>query len=175
MLSQVKILQILNLGCGDQTYGTHRVDIKQTQATTHVFDIEHGLLFPDGMFDEIYERNLLEHLRNVGFHLDECYRVLKEGGIVVLITDNAECRRYYSLGTHTGRYKGHRKYFSDDGDRHYAIFTKEHLKNLFEKSGFHIKEISFIDTDYVPTRAFDKIARALGLKAYPRIKVVASK
>lgn len=62
------MLKILNLGCGNESYGTHRVDIHPTKTTTQVFDIEEGLQFEDGFFDEIYERNLLEHLTNVGFH-----------------------------------------------------------------------------------------------------------
>lgn len=172
------MLKILNLGCGNESYGTHRVDIHPTKTTTQVFDIEEGLQFEDGFFDEIYERNLLEHLTNVGFHLEECYRVLKEKGRIVLITDNASCMRYYTLGTHTGRYKGHRRYFSDDGDRHFAIFTKEHLKNLFEHAGFKIESIEFVETDYSPTRVLDKVTRTFRIFShltFPRIRVEATK
>jgi len=159
---------ILNLGCGDQDYGTHRVDINKTKTTTHVFDVEKGLQFPDEMFDDVYSRNLLEHLRNVGFHLDECYRVLKKGGKIVLITDNAECVRYYWFGTHTGRYEE----LHESNDRHYEIFTKSHLFNHFIASRFHIESIEYIKTD-TSGRYFDMLT--LNLLGRPRLKVVAIK
>ena len=47
---------LLNLGCGEQLYGTHRVDIHETKATTHIFDVEEGLSFPNEFFNEVYEK-----------------------------------------------------------------------------------------------------------------------
>jgi ubiquinone/menaquinone biosynthesis C-methylase UbiE len=166
---------ILNLGCGEDYYGTHRVDVIPTKATTHVFDVENGIQFPDEYFDEIYSRNLLEHLRNVGLFLDECYRVLKKGGKLVLITDNASCMRYYILGTHTGRYeKVHR---GNPKDKHYSIFTPSHLENFLHNAGFQIVKIEFIEIDYY-IKWLDKIMRKIPIISqftYPRIKVVAKK
>lgn len=171
--------RILNLGCGNEMYGTHRVDIVPTKATTHVFDVENGLPFPDEYFDEVYERNLFEHLKNPQFHLREVYRVLRKGGRLVLITDNASCLRFYLLGTHTGGYMGHRHLFTRTGDKHYAIYTKEHLKNHVLAAGFRIVSIEYEETDYV-TRFLDKVMRiifrgVLKMFTYPRIKVVAEK
>jgi len=160
--------KILNLGCGNDMFGTHRVDRMPTIATTHVFDVEKGLMFPDEYFDEIYERNLLEHLRNVGFHLEECYRVLKKGGILTLITDNAACTRFYTFGTHTGRYEKLRRETNPD-DRHYGIFTVNHLRNHLEKVGFQIQTLNTIGTDTIG-RFLDKFSRTK-----PRILAVARK
>jgi predicted SAM-dependent methyltransferase len=171
--------RVLALGCGNQSYGTHRVDFSSTHTTTHVCDLERGLPFEDGFFDEVYSRNLLEHLQNHGFHLQETYRVLRKGGKVVLITDNAACMRYYLLGTHTGGYMGHRKFFTRDlKDKHYAVFTAEHLKNLFQAAGFKLQKVDFIDTDFLPTFLLDRVLRALHLfpsLTYPRLKVTAFK
>jgi len=170
--------KILNLGCGTDLWGTHRIDIKPTKATTHVFDVEKGIQFPDEFFDEIYERNLLEHLRNVGYHLDECFRVLKTGGRITVITDNASCTRFYTLGTHEGRYMGHREFLKHNGDKHYSVFTKEHLSNLFVASGFNILQIRYIDTDFKPTFVLDRVMRTLHLfrgLTYPRIEVISRK
>ena len=55
------------------SFGTHRVDIRMTKATTHIHDVEKGIPFSDNSFDEVFERNLFEHLRNPGFHLDEIH------------------------------------------------------------------------------------------------------
>jgi predicted SAM-dependent methyltransferase len=161
-------MKILNLGCGNQTFGTHRVDVNPTEATTDVFDVEKGIKFPDGMFDMIYSRNILEHLCNVGFHLDECYRVLKVGGKILITTDNAECFRYFWFGTHTGKYESK----SEPNDRHYCLFTKNHLKNHFEKAGFKNIEVKYVKTD-TSGRYFDILT--LGLFGQPRIEVSAEK
>jgi ubiquinone/menaquinone biosynthesis C-methylase UbiE len=170
--------RILNLGCRNQTYGTHRVDIEPTKTATHVFDVENGLLFPDSYFDEVYERNLFEHLKNPNFHLKEIYRVLKANGQLILITDNASCIRYYLFGTHTGWYMGHRQLTRSD-DKHYSVFTLEHIKNHLISVGFEIVKLNFVETDY-STRFIDKLARKISPKAlksltYPRICVVAKK
>jgi len=161
-------IKVLNLGCGNDPYGTHRVDIIRTSTTTHVFDIEEGIKFVDNLFDEVYEKNLLEHLRNVGFHLEEVYRVLKPEGILTIITDNAECTRFYKLGTHTGRYeKEHHLY--NPRDKHYSIFTMNHLSNHLKAVGFKIESITYEGTDTLGKW----LDRMLGSK--PRIKVIARK
>jgi predicted SAM-dependent methyltransferase len=157
-------MRVLQLGCGTSTYGDDRVDFIQTPATTLVHNLEEGIPFPSDTYDEVYERNLLEHLRNVGFHLQEIYRVLKPNGKLILITDNAVCWRYYLFGTHTGRYEKLHK-----GDCHYSIFTKKHLQNHFEKSGFKNISITGVTTDtlgrFIDYFTFIK----------PRIKVEATK
>lgn len=39
--------------------------------------------FPDNSFDMVYSIGLLEHLKNYGKTLEECYRILKPGGAIV--------------------------------------------------------------------------------------------
>ena len=166
--------KILNLGCNEDNFGTHRVDLVLTGTTTHVFNIEEGIKFEDEFFDIIYERNLFEHLKNHGFHLEECYRVLKQGGKIVLITDNASCIRHYLSGTHGGRYE---KKSVNPLDKHYAIFTKNHLKNLVSEVGFLIEKIKYVETNYW-TKWLDRMSRPFLLFSgfsYPRILVVAKK
>jgi predicted SAM-dependent methyltransferase len=157
-------MRVLNLGCGDSAFGTDRVDKRETLTTTAVFDVEKGLRFPDETFDKIYSRNLLEHLRNPGFFLEECYRVLKSKGTIELITDNAECTRFYWFGTHTGRYEK-----KHEGDRHFCIFTRSHLKNHFEQAGFKVLSITYVKTDTLG-KWLDIFTRQK-----PRIMVVAEK
>ena len=137
-------MPILNLGCGKSLYGSHRVDFIKTSATTEVYDLEQGIPYTDNFFDEVYSRNLLEHLSNVGFHLKECYRVLKKDGLVNITTDNAACTRYYwrGIATHNGRYE--KLHY---GDHHYSIFTLNHLFNHFEKAGFRNIRIQYVKTD----------------------------
>jgi predicted SAM-dependent methyltransferase len=157
-------VRVLNLGCGEDTYGTDRVDFHQTKATTMVADLNKSFLFGTEIFGEIYERNLLEHLRNVGFHLEECYRVLKTGGKIICITDNASCFRFYIWGTHTGRYEKIHK-----GDYHFCVFTKNHLLNHFMQAGFKDIKIDYVKTD-TAGRWFDMFTFQ-----HPRIRVRATK
>jgi 2-polyprenyl-3-methyl-5-hydroxy-6-metoxy-1,4-benzoquinol methylase len=163
---------ILNLGCGNSTYGDIRCDIVRTLSSTHVCDATR-LPFQNATFNEVFESNLLEHLPNPATHLLEVARVLKRNGRLVLITDNASCLKAYVLGTHTGHYhKSHNSTNTDD--KHYALFTKAHLQNLLSyTNSFKILSMELVDTDYF-TVVFDKLVRlVLPQLSYPRIKVVA--
>ena len=158
--------RIANLGCCTDFYGTDRIDFQQTEATTKVWDLEKGIPFPDETFDEVYSTSFLEHLRNVGFHLEECYRVLKRNGVIDIGTDNASCSRYYLRGiaTHNGRYEK-----LHPGDHHYSIFTRYHLLNHFEVAGFKNIKIEYVKTDTLG-KYLDMITRQ-----HPRIRVRAVK
>jgi ubiquinone/menaquinone biosynthesis C-methylase UbiE len=146
-----------------------RLDFVPTATTSIVGDCQH-LPFKDSVFGEVFERNLFEHLPHPAEHLFEVKRVLVANGRLVLITDNAACLKYYTLGTHTGGYRRH-----GGKDRHYALFTEEHLKNFMEHCGFRLEEIKLIDTEYF-TRFFDKFVRLfLPSLSYPRIKLKAVK
>jgi len=78
--------------------------------------------------------------------------------------------KYYLLGTHTGGYcrQGAR-------DKHYALFTCEHVKNLLTYAGFNALEIEPIETDYF-TRVFDRLLGfVMPELARPRILAVADR
>ena len=66
-------MNILNIGCGNDPFGTHRIDIMKTDATTEVADLEGPWPYPDNMFDSIHGRCILEHIRNLKNFTDECY------------------------------------------------------------------------------------------------------
>jgi ubiquinone/menaquinone biosynthesis C-methylase UbiE len=159
----------LNLGCGDDIYGDIRLDLFPTKAANIVGDSQR-LPFRDLVFTEIYERNVFEHLPNPAQHLTEVRRVLRLNGTLKLITDNAACLKYYIMGTHMGGYHKH-----GGKDRHYALFTEEHLRNFMDLCGFRINELRLIDTNYF-TRFFDKIVRLFfPALSYPRILVEGAK
>jgi len=159
----------LNIGCGGTSNGDVRVDFIRTPTVTVVADGLH-LPFRDNTFTNAYERNLLEHVPNPGSHLVEVRRILRDNGSLELITDNAACLKYYLFGTHTGGYCK-----ADGKDRHYAVFTIEHVRNLLSAAGLMTVKIELIDTNYF-TRLFDRFLRLLMPElSYPRILVVASK
>ena len=132
--------KILNVGSGNQWYGTERINIIKTAATTRVHNIEQGLPYRSNTFDEVHCEYVWEHLKNPYNLLLEMKRVCKPGGKIRVITDNAG----YVL-THTrlagrtyhGDYKDsaiHGKNYNKN-DRHYALYTPEHLRNFFISAG----------------------------------------
>lgn len=133
-----KAKKVLNLGCGDDMFGTVRMDMAKTPATTIVGNIEKKLPFKKEEFDVVYTQFLFEHLTNPNNFLKECFRILKKGGKLILITDNAGF-----WGFHTGKYTKtlgtiHYGGYNFGDDKHYALYTLEHLKNHFEKAGFRV-------------------------------------
>ena len=159
----------VNIGCGETSDGDVRVDFIRTPTATVVADAL-NLPFRDCTFTQAYERNLLEHMPNPAFHLAEVRRILRENGNLELITDNAACLKYYVLGTHTGGYSK-----AGGKDRHYAVFTIEHIRNLVSEAGLLIVKIELIDTTYF-TRFLDRLLRLFTPQlSYPRILVIAVK
>ena len=134
--------RILNVGCGQDTYGTDFVDMYPSRKEVIQCDIEKGFPFEAGVFDEVYSHCLFEHLRNPFLMLTEMTRVAKEGGKVRVITDNGS---YWVFAldkrAHTG---GYEKDKSPD-DRHYSFFTKHHLINHFEKAGLEVELVQFVE------------------------------
>lgn len=132
--------RILNIGCGDSTYGTDRIDLYKTPTTTKVVNVEKGLPYPDNTFDEIYCKSVLEHIKNIGIFVDECYRILKKGGKIWIRTDYAGYLPFHLLKGHEHNkelevhYKngigyGHKQ----NEDAHYHLFVESHLDKLFKR------------------------------------------
>lgn len=134
--------RILNVGCGNDNYGTDRIDIFKTKATTKVGDINKGIPYKDNHFDEVYAKCILEHLENIGFFLRGCKRVLKRGGRLKIITDNATYPIFHLLkraihGNYS--YQGVQR----EEDIHFYLFTPEHLRNFCLRIGFKIKKVKY--------------------------------
>src|SRR3989344_4450866 len=135
--------RILNLGCGSDMYGTHRIDFFKTNATTEVADLNGKLPYPSNSFDNIYCKSVLEHIKNLGTFSDECYRVLKKGGKIWIRTDYAgfilayiskkhESNRAIDIQYNAGAF-GHKQKEKEKEDHHYTVFVASHLKYLFGK------------------------------------------
>ena len=101
-------------------------------------------------FDEIYSKNLLEHLPDPGTFIKNAFDALTPGGRLTIITDNAEFIPFYFpfLLRHTGLAAHSRNdYILGNGfghAPHYAVFTKLHLMNLLSLAGFHDVKVSRI-------------------------------
>jgi ubiquinone/menaquinone biosynthesis C-methylase UbiE len=73
--------RVLNVGCGDDTFGTDFVDLYPIRGNVIMCDVtKEKLPYEDNTFDVVYSKNLLEHLSNLWFALKEMKRVLKKNG-----------------------------------------------------------------------------------------------
>jgi predicted SAM-dependent methyltransferase len=133
-----KRMRILNVGCGKDTYGTHFVDLVPTRDNVMKVDVDiEKLPFDSEFFHIIYSENLFEHLTNLNFALKEMYRVLKKGGKLILITDNANYWKWSLSPSHLG---GGR-----DVNNHFELFTPSHLVNHAKKVGFKKIKTKYLD------------------------------
>jgi len=134
---------VLNIGCGNLfTPGTDFVDIYPMREDVLKCNIDTDPLpYPDETFDEVYSQAIFEHLTNPGHYMSEAKRVLKPGGKLTIITDNA-C--YFGWYAPMASMPDHR-YTSAFGpdDRHYMRFTHHHLENWARKFGFSEIEVAY--------------------------------
>lgn len=144
VIEMCKGKKVLNLGCADDFFGDIRVDMEKSPATTMVGNVEEGLKLKSGSIDVVYMQFMFEHLTNINKVMKECYRLLKKGGKIIIITDNAGF-----IGFHSGKwtkvlstihYGGYR---NSDGDMHFGLYTPEHIRNHLERGGFKVEKIKY--------------------------------
>lgn len=139
--------QLLEIGCGNgsalkfmkelgwQVEGVDFDPLAVEQARGHGLKVHLGSLeaqvFPDGQFDAVVARHVIEHVYDPARVLRECYRVLKPGGVLVLITPNADSW-------------GHRRYLQNwrglEPPRHLHIFNRTSLSELCSRAGFRVAQ-----------------------------------
>jgi hypothetical protein len=89
---------LLNLGCGAEVHSAFvNVDLRDAPGVVQ-HDLRQGIPFGDKTYDLVYHSTMLSHLRPVDALglTRECYRVLKPGGILRIVTEDLEqmCRVY---------------------------------------------------------------------------------
>jgi len=139
----------LNLGCPYRCDGYICVDLSPKDPGVVEADVYDYLrAHSENAVEEIYTKNLLEHLGNPLEFLRLCYRELKPSGKITLTTDNAEYLPFYlpfwvnhtGIGAHSRREYASLK--EHGGGRHFMVFTKMHLENLLEEAGFRKIEVA---------------------------------
>jgi len=153
-INEAKVMEnkILNIGCENDTRGTHFID--KFPKKRHVpqviqcdMDID-KIPFDGKYFDEVIFENCIEHLTNIGHAMQEIYRVLKTGGQLHLVTDNALYWYFSVKDTHLS--DNYFKYLLHNSDNHYCLFTEYHLKALAKKFGFITYTTQYIEKWFKP-------------------------
>lgn len=95
----------LNIGSGeDYLDGYINLDINTNSNANIIRDLERGLPFDDNKFDEIYCSHVLEHIKSLFFVMNEFWRVLKPGGILIIKVPHGDSEMAYSDPTHIRRF-----------------------------------------------------------------------
>jgi len=135
-------MRILNVGCGNDDYGTDRIDLMESETTTKVYDIEEGLPYEENTFDEVFCQYVWEHIKNPYNLLLEMKRVCKVGGEIHVITDNAGYILFHvkwrGRDYHGNYVDAIERTENNKLDKHYGLYQPEHIRNCFETAGLEV-------------------------------------
>ena len=153
--------KLLDIGCGNaylkdflpgsvEYYGVDFVQRKGNEFMNFsVVDItKDPLPFRDNTFDYVVASEVLEHISNFFFAVEQIYRVLKSGGQLIITVPNIS-RLYWSIrGVRKETYR--RFYLKDPagyGD-HIHAFDESTLGNLLRLIGFKVIDCDRFYNDY---------------------------
>ena len=135
--------KILDLGCGhgDNVYFFSKaghdivgidLDVKEAQrkypALNFLSMSAEKLDFSDGIFDEIYANDVLEHVENLEQTLNEVRRVLKSGGVFIATVPHFRSEKILlNINSSYWQEVGHRR-----------LFAKSELEEVLKKHDFKI-------------------------------------
>lgn len=101
--------RLLNVGCGERFHSDWtNIDLESTDPSVLRHDITKGLPFDDLQYDVVYHSHVLEHLDPADGDrlLEDCYRVLKPGGILRIVIPNLEQIATLYLENHRQAWEG---------------------------------------------------------------------
>lgn len=134
----------INIGCPIKCKDYLCIDANPKDKTVVESDFKSFLLQNPDSFNEIYSKNMIEHIDNIGEFLSLARRALRDNGIIRLITDNAEFLPFYfpiihklGIGAHSSN-KYIQNYKYENCAPHLCLYTKMHLENLLTKYGFEV-------------------------------------
>ena len=149
--------RVLDVGCGSgklvaqmQAFGWQaegvEVDPKAVEsARKKGIPVKLGQLadqkYPDACLDALHMSHVIEHVHDPAALLQECYRVLKPQGRLVILTPNTQSAGYAQFGS---------AWLNLDPPRHLLLFNAKNLRALVEKQGFVIDRLeSSVRTGWV--------------------------
>ncbi|MBI5491799.1 MAG: class I SAM-dependent methyltransferase [Deltaproteobacteria bacterium] len=97
--------------------------------------------FPESSFDAVTFWHVFEHIRRPEAALEECGRILKPGGLLVIAVPNT--------GSLQARISG-RHWFHLDPPFHLYHYSAGNLKRLLDRSGFEAASVKHYSLEYNP-------------------------
>ncbi|WP_322798638.1 class I SAM-dependent methyltransferase, partial [Thermoflexus sp.] len=141
--------RFLDLGCGAgaslmaarragwEVYGVEVGEWARSLAQQHGLNVFVGTLeeaaFPDGYFDVVFCKSVLEHLYHPRRTLREIHRVLKEGGLLVCVG----IPNWDSFAIKVGI----EQFVGNAPPEHLYYFQEKTIKRMLEEVGFTCEEI----------------------------------
>jgi ubiquinone/menaquinone biosynthesis C-methylase UbiE len=127
-------INLLDLGCGcceigdcfkeHKRYNVTFADFEKYREDVIKCDMSKQLPFKDKSFDIIICWNVVEHVTSFEW-INECYRILDEGGILIVLCPDWE--------------KGYRYFY--DTLTHYTPYTLRRMNELVKRTDFSIVEL----------------------------------
>lgn len=153
---------ILELGGGSDPIFHPNMDIRELPSVDIVTDITERWPLEDNSFDGVFSKYLIEHIgwRKVPFVISEMCRVLKPGGLAVIIGPDTleQCkevarRNRITIDENAMIFGG--QDFAEGGDgehnAHRSAFSPQYITDLMEKAGFESTTIErfAVQTDMI--------------------------
>lgn len=125
-------------------------------------DLNEGIDFPDNIFDLVFAGEIIEHIYDTDFFIDEIKRILKPKGVLVITTPNL-----LSFGRRIGYLIGKGVYMEasltypkePQPAGHIRFFTKDLLIGFMDSKGFKLEKYLSDTVNFIGFRS-DFLARA---------------
>ena len=138
---------VLEVGGGDIPLFRPNLDMRKLPTVDYVCDLEKHWPIEDDKFDGVFGRFVIEHMswRAIPFFAQECFRVLKPGGAVLMVGPNTleQCKEIARRDRITIDESA--MLFGGQEERgwneHKAAFSPAYATEIFKKAGFERVEI----------------------------------
>jgi len=153
--------RMLNIGCGRRYHRDWvNLDLESSDSDVIRHDVNKGIPFEQGHFDAVYHSHILEHLDPSDGQklIQECYRVLKPGGVLRIVVPDLECIARLYLEMHQEAWSG-----DETSQINYNWMKLELLDQLVRRNsggrmGKYMASREIKNSDFVRSRIGDEFS-----------------